>query len=115
MSFGICGQRRPRSACASAQADHGLRCPLTESLDTTECINGEQSPDDFVFAWVELNLCILRMLEDTFLLGTAHIVKKGVIKNRRSEITILQDGTVSFFFVFFVCLFFVVFFLMQWF
>ena len=40
----ICGQRRPRSACASAQTDQGLRCPLTESLDTTECINGEQIP-----------------------------------------------------------------------
>ena len=26
---GICGQRRPRSDCASAQSDQGLRCPLT--------------------------------------------------------------------------------------
>ena len=25
-------------------SDHGLNCPLTESLDTTECINGEQRP-----------------------------------------------------------------------
>ena len=41
---GICGQRRPRSACASAQSDQGLRCPLTESLDTIECMNGEQMP-----------------------------------------------------------------------
>ena len=40
----ICAQRRPRSACASAQADQGLRCPLTESLKTIECINGEQMP-----------------------------------------------------------------------
>ena len=31
----ICGQRRPRPACAEAQADVGLRCPLTELLDTT--------------------------------------------------------------------------------
>ena len=23
-------------------ADHGLRCSQTESLDTTECVNGEQ-------------------------------------------------------------------------
>ena len=37
----ICGQRRPRSACASAQSDQDLRCPLTESLDTIECINGK--------------------------------------------------------------------------
>ena len=28
---------KPRSACAFAQSDQGLHCPLTESLDTTEC------------------------------------------------------------------------------
>ena len=43
-SSGVCGQRRPRSDCASAQSDLGLRCPLTESLDTTECMNGERKP-----------------------------------------------------------------------
>ena len=26
----------PRSACAPAQADQGLRCPLTESLDIVD-------------------------------------------------------------------------------
>ena len=31
-----CGQRKPRSACASAQSDQGLHCPLTESMDSTE-------------------------------------------------------------------------------
>ena len=41
---GICGQRRPRSACASAQSDHRIHCPLTESLATTECMNREQKP-----------------------------------------------------------------------
>ena len=40
----ICEQRRPRSACASAQSDQGLHCPLTESVDTVECNNGEQMP-----------------------------------------------------------------------
>ena len=41
--FDICGQRRPRSDCASALSDQGLHCPLTESsLDTTECMNGDQ-------------------------------------------------------------------------
>ena len=44
VSSDICWQRRPRSACASAQSDHGLHCPLTESLDTTECMYGEQRP-----------------------------------------------------------------------
>ena len=37
MSLDICGQRRPRSACASAQSDHGLYCLLTDLFDTTEC------------------------------------------------------------------------------
>ena len=32
--YALCGQRKPRSACAKAQADQGLRCPLTESMDT---------------------------------------------------------------------------------
>ena len=32
-SYAICGQRRPRPACAFAQADQGLRCPLTESIN----------------------------------------------------------------------------------
>ena len=42
LSSGICGQRRPRSACANAQSDQGLRRLLTESLDTIEYMNGEQ-------------------------------------------------------------------------
>ena len=42
VSSSMCGQQRPRSDCASAQSDQGLHCPLTESLDTTECMNREQ-------------------------------------------------------------------------
>ena len=54
VSSGICGQRKPRSACASAQPDQGSRCPLTKSLDTIECINGEQMPGaDIAYAWDE--------------------------------------------------------------
>ena len=34
----LCGQRRPRPACASEPSDLGLHCPLTESLDTVDCI-----------------------------------------------------------------------------
>ena len=56
MSSGICGQRRPRSAWASAQSDQGLHCLLTESLDATECINGEQQPGYFGHAQDDLNL-----------------------------------------------------------
>ena len=33
--YAICGQRRPWSACANAQADQGLRCPLTKSMYVT--------------------------------------------------------------------------------
>ena len=53
--FGICGQRRRRSDCASAQSDQGLCCPLTESFDTTEYINREQMPGwDIAHARYEL-------------------------------------------------------------
>ena len=31
---------KPWSAFASAHSDQGLHCPVTESLDTTECMNG---------------------------------------------------------------------------
>ena len=41
---GICGQRRPRSACASAQSDQGPRWPQTEPMDTAECMTVEQMP-----------------------------------------------------------------------
>ena len=63
----MCGQRRPRSDCANAQTDHGLRCPLTEVADTIECINGEQMPGhDFAHARVESEsvhfVCIRRRL-----------------------------------------------------
>ena len=40
--LGHMGTGRPRSACTSAQSDQGLHCLLTESLDTTECMTGEQ-------------------------------------------------------------------------
>ena len=43
-ALGINGWRKPRSACTSRQSDQGLCCPLTESLDTIECINEEQMP-----------------------------------------------------------------------
>ena len=39
VSSSTCGQRRPRSVCAPAQSDQGLRCPSPKSLDTSERIN----------------------------------------------------------------------------
>ena len=47
VSSDICGQRRPRSACASAQSDQGLHCPLTESLDTIRMES--KAPDDTLY------------------------------------------------------------------
>ena len=38
----ICGQRRPWLACAFAQADLGLRSPLTESMDTVVCFDKQR-------------------------------------------------------------------------
>ena len=38
---GICGERRPRSDCAEAQSDQGIRCPPRpiETLDVVQCID----------------------------------------------------------------------------
>ena len=44
MSSGICGQRGPRSACASGQSYQGLCFPQTYSSDKIKCLNGEQMP-----------------------------------------------------------------------
>ena len=44
VSSSICGRRRPRSDCASAQSDQGLRCPLTELLVTNVLFTHEQMP-----------------------------------------------------------------------
>ena len=54
MSLGICRQQRPRSDCTFVQSDLGLHCLPTESLDTTECMNGEQRPG-WYFAHYDLN------------------------------------------------------------
>ena len=70
VSSGICGQWRPRSAGASAQSDQGLHCPLRMRR-------------------INLNLCILRMLEDTFSLGATNILRGMCIKIRRWNYFIL--------------------------
>ena len=49
--FGHMRTAKAQISLSSAQSDHGLRCLLTELLNTTECINGEQMPGlDFVHA-----------------------------------------------------------------
>ena len=63
VSSGICGQKRPWSACASVQSVQGLRCPLTELLDTIECIKENNYPNETSRAReMNLKLCIMRML-----------------------------------------------------
>ena len=63
----MCWQRRPRSDCADAQSDQGLHCPITELLDTKECINREKSPDKtFHDAQDDTNLRSLYMFEGNF-------------------------------------------------
>ena len=49
------------------QSDQGLNYPLTESLDTTGSMNGEQRPRSYLeHAQDDLNLHILRMFLGTF-------------------------------------------------
>ena len=76
MSLGICGQRRPRSVCASAQSYLNLYCPLTGSLDTLEYINGEQRYGWFC-ACAVLSMRILRNFEWTFSLYEGHMLSRG--------------------------------------
>ena len=48
---------------AFAQFDQDRHCPLTDSLDNTECMNGKNSPGwYFVHAQNDLNLRSLNML-----------------------------------------------------
>ena len=71
----MCGHQSPKSACVSALSDQGLHFLLTELLDTIGGMNEEQMPGwDFAYDGMNLNLCILRMLEDTFSCGTARIM-----------------------------------------
>ena len=91
-SSSICGQRSPRSDCAYTQSDLGLRCPLLESLYNIECMHGEQRQGwDLVHAHDDVNLHILRMLQDTFSLGTAQMMSKA----RNWPITINPQGIIS--------------------
>ena len=54
------------SLCNGAQSDQGLRYPLTESLDTTECSNGGKMPGLILrMRGMNLNFYIMHTLEDT--------------------------------------------------
>ena len=65
--------------CRSVLSNQGLHCLLTESLDTTECMNIEQRLGRH-FAHVPdgMNLPILGMCgARTFLLDTAYIISEN--------------------------------------
>ena len=63
-----------------------LHCPHTESLDTTECMNGEQRPGwYFAHAQDNLNLRMLRMFEGIFSLDADHIIYKGQLNNKQKK------------------------------
>ena len=73
VSSSICGQRSPRSDCADAQSDQGLRCPLPKALDTIECINREQMPGcDFAHAQDDVNSHMFAHARRHFSLDAAH-------------------------------------------
>ena len=56
------------------QSDQYLHCPLTESLDITELMNGGQrSRWYFVHVQDDLNLHVMRMFQNTFLFDMAHL------------------------------------------
>ena len=75
VSSGSCGQQRSRSAYTSSQSDQSPYCPLTQSLNTTECMNGEERPGCyFGYAHDDLNLYIFQMFKDTLSLDAAHMV-----------------------------------------
>ena len=44
--YAICGQCWPWSACAKAQADLGLRCPLLETMDTEKYMSTNRECSD---------------------------------------------------------------------
>ena len=76
MSLCICGQWELRSVCESAQSDQGFLCPLTELFNTIEWSMESKCPDETLRKrGMNMNLCILRMLEDTFSLGAARIIR----------------------------------------
>ena len=43
-TYRVRGQRMPRSTCAFAQSDQNLRCAVTESLETIDCIGEQRRP-----------------------------------------------------------------------
>ena len=64
-----CADSENRRTYASAQSVQGLYCPITETLDITECVNGEQMLGGFfAHAQDDLNLriCVFSKIRIVF-------------------------------------------------
>ena len=73
----------------------GLSCPLLESLDTIECINGKQRPGlDLVHTQDDVTPHILCMLKGTFLLGVLGIYR-WMCGNSKFLSSMLWDGVLE--------------------
>ena len=59
--YTFCGQRRPWSACANAQADLGLRCPLTEAVDTVFLSTNKECPEQTARKCTLIWTCAVRI------------------------------------------------------
>ena len=71
---------RTAKAYAPVQSDQGLQCPLTEILDTSKCMNGEQMLEwYFAHTQVDLNLHIFGMFQGTFSFDVGHDLKNMTI------------------------------------
>ena len=93
VSSGICGKESPRSTCKSEQSD--LHCPLTESFDTTDCMNGEQRPgwyfahahDDLICAlcaWLKTRFRLMRAICSS--LSVRSLLQGKQIKKKISDL-----------------------------
>ena len=72
--YAICRQRRAWSACAFAQADLDLRCPLTESADTEVYVDEQKMPrSDCTDAQADLDLRCPQLYKGLFTCAAHHV------------------------------------------
>ena len=70
--YAVCILRMPRSACAFAQADLGIRCPLTESMNIVVYVTNRECSDQTA-----------RMRTHSWTIAV-HILYKGLLTKLRS-------------------------------
>ena len=75
----------PDHPTLSAESDQGLHSPLTESLDTIKCRNGQQRPGLYcAHAQADLHMWILSKFDGTVSLGAPDRMPKALIRLCRS-------------------------------